>query len=349
MTYSAFLPWMNPTYSCVFRNSLCMKVFSHLSLILLFLAQAPLAKSGEVTFEKLEDRIRVEVDGELFTEWQHKAWKAPYLYPVIGPNGVGVTRNYPMKTGIEGEQEDHPHHRSIRFSHRNVNGMSFWAPDSKQGGHEASIELEKVETMEAGNPGTLVLRNRWMGDGKLVLTEVVTLRFHPLEKREMLMDFDIAMTAGAEDVTFHDEKDGGVSIRVAGSMKVEDRKTKEGKGTIVNSNGQKNSEAWGKKAEWCDYYGPDSTGKTVGVAIFDHPGNLRYPTNWHARTYGLLTANRFGKGFFEAKDGAKRGDGDYTIKAGESLTLRHRFFFHHGDPDSAGVQKQFANYAAESK
>ncbi len=318
-----------------------ISLFSSLLLTAFLLSPA----KAEVTFTGLDDRIRVEVDGELFTEWQHKAWKAPYLYPVIGPNGVNVTRHFPMKDGVEGEQQDHPHHRSIRFSHRNVNGLSFWAPDSKQGGHDAWIELEKIEKMEGGETGELVLRDRWMGDGELVLTEVVTLRFHPLPEREMLMDFDLALTAGEKDVTFYDEKDGGLGIRVAGTMKVEDRKTKEGKGTIRNSRGDENAEAWGKKAEWCDYFGPDPSGNMVGIAIFDHPSNLRYPTNWHARTYGLLTANRFGTGFFEAKDGAKKGDGDYTIKAGETLKLKHRLYFHHGDPEAAKVAEKFADYA----
>ena len=316
-----------------------------LPFVALLFAAAISPIQAEVEITELKDRIRVEVDGELFTEWQHQAWKAPYLYPVIGPNGVNVTRHYPMKEGVEGEQNDHPHHRSIRFSHRNVNGMSFWAPDSKQGGHEAWIELEKVDSITNGKMGEVVLINRWMGDGELVLKERVTLRFHPGKNREMLMDFDTELTAAEKDVTFHDEKDGGLGIRVAGSMKVEDRKTKEGKGTIMNSHGDLNSAAWGKKAEWADYFGPDETGGIVGIAIFDHPSNLRFPTNWHARTYGLMTANRFGTGYFEAKSGAEKGDGDYTIKAGDTLTLKHRLYFHHGSPEKAEVGKRYAEYA----
>lgn len=318
-------------------------LFATLSLSALFLVSA----RAEVAVKELDDRIRIEIDGELFTEWQHQAWKAPYLYPVIGPNGVNVTRHFPMKDGVAGEQQDHPHHRSIRFSHRNVNGMSFWAPDGKQNGVDASIELEKIEKMSGGETGELVLRSRWLGDGKLVLTEVTTLRFHPLPDREVLMDYDVELTAAEEDVTFFDEKDGGLGVRVASTMKVEDRTSKEGRGTIVNSHGDKNAEAWGRPAEWADYYGPDETGKTVGIAMFDHPSNLRYPTNWHARTYGLITANRFGKGYFEAKDGAKKGDGDYTIKAGETLKLKHRLYFHHGDPETAKVAEKFAVYISE--
>lgn len=304
---------------------------------------------SEVTLTEEADHIRVEIDGHLFTTWQHRAWKAPYLYPVIGPNGVNVTRHFPMVDGVPGEQQDHPHHRSIRFSHRNVNGMSFWAPDSKQGGHETRIELEAIEKMASGKVGELVLRSRWLGDGQLVLTETTRLRFLPLPKREVLMDYDVTLVAGAGDVTFHDEKDGGLGVRVAHSMAVDNKVTKANLGTIVNSRGERNAEAWGRRAEWADYCGPDLTGRTVGIAMFDHPSNLRYPTHWHARTYGLITANRFGTGFFEAAEGAKKGDGDHTIKAGESLTLRHRLYFHHGDAEAAGVAEKYRDYVGETR
>lgn len=313
-------------------------------ILAILLIGSPVLSRGNVSFSEGKDSIRVEIDGELFTEWQYSAWSVPYLYPVIGPNGVNITRHFPMKKGVPGEQEDHPHHRSIRFSHRKVNGMSFWSPDSEIGKHETRIELREVEQMEGGETGTLILKNHWIGDDKVMLVERATLRFIPLENRQLLMDYDVSLMAPEVDVTFEDEKDGGLSIRVAGSIKVADHKTKEGNGTILNSRGDRNDEAWGKRAEWCDFFGPDSTGKVVGIAIFDHPDNLRHPTHWHARTYGLLTANRFGTGFFEAKSGAEIGQGDYTIKAGESLTLRHRFYFHHDDPETAGVAEKYAKY-----
>ena len=47
---------------------------------------------ADVQVSELEDRIRVEIDGKLFTEWRHKEWFAPYFYPVVGPNGENITR-----------------------------------------------------------------------------------------------------------------------------------------------------------------------------------------------------------------------------------------------------------------
>src|SRR5882757_6139341 len=99
--------------------------------------------AAEVSLSELEDRIRVSVDGQVFTEWRHKEWAAPFLYPVIGPNGENVTRHYPMKVGMPGEDPDHPHHRSIRFSHSDVNGFNFWwAPGKERTGHTAEVVLE---------------------------------------------------------------------------------------------------------------------------------------------------------------------------------------------------------------
>jgi hypothetical protein len=71
-----------------------------------------------------------------------------------------------------------------------------------------------------------------------------------------------------------------------------------------------------------------SGGEDVGIAIFDHPKNLRHPTYWHARHYGLLAAHPFGLREFTHD---RHQDGSYTIAAGGSLKLRYRVLIHHGD------------------
>lgn len=301
---------------------------------------------ADVQINREDDGFLVKIDGELFTKWETAAWRVPYLYPVIGPDGKNITRHYPMKPGVEGESQDHPHHRSIRFSHRDVNGASFWSPDRPQNGLTVKVDLEEVKEIDSGDKGSLVLVNSWKIDGKEILKETVRLQFIPLPKREVLMDYDITLEA-VEDVTFQDNKDGGLGMRVASTMVVQHRETKTGQGTIVNSNGDRDAAAWGKRAQWADYSGPGYSGETVGIALFDHPSNFRHPVHWHARTYGLMTANRFGTGHFEAKQGAKKGDGDHTIKKGESLTLRHRFYFHHGDAETAGVAGRYEEYVKD--
>lgn len=305
-----------------------------------------LLPAAEVKLTERDDRIRVEIDGRLFTEWRHKEWLGPYFYPVIGPNGQGITRNYPMKDGVPHEAQDHPHHRSLRFAHNDVNGLNFWywRPGRERELSTAEIKLEKIEKLSSGSVGEFVLWNRWLDGDKLVLRLRMHARFIPLERRQVLMDYDVKLFTGDEPVTFGDSKDGGMYVRVAGTMKVQAHRAAGGgefKGTILNSRGHRNADAWGKRAEWVDYFGPDASGRTVGIAMFDHPDNLRFPTHWHARTYGLLAANRFGSKKF---DPDAEISGDHTIPARKSLELRHRFYFHHGDIKTAKVAEHYRLY-----
>ena len=102
---------------------------------------------------------------------------------------------------------------------------------------------------------------------------------------------------------------------------------------------------WGKRAEWCDYFGPVD-GKTVGIAIFDHPGNPRHPTWWHVRDYGLFAANPFGLHDFEKKPAQA---GNMTIAAGKSVTFRYRIYLHEGDDKQAKVAERYQEYARQSQ
>jgi hypothetical protein len=154
------------------------------------------------------------------------------------------------------------------------------------------------------------------------------------------MDFEITIHASeGKKVVMGDTKEGSMAIRLTSTMRVEG---KVAKGHIVNSEGDTDGGAWGKRAKWCDYYGPVE-GETVGVAIFDHPSNPKHPTWWHVRTYGLFAANPFGVHDFERKE---KGVGDITIPAGESLTFKYRFYFHKGDAEQGRVAGYYREYAA---
>ena len=107
--------------------------------------------------------------------------------------------------------------------------------------------------------------------------------------------------------------------------------------------GLKDEALWGKAARWVDYTAPVE-GKVTGIACFDHPSNLRHPTTWHAREYGLIAANPFGLHDFEKKP---KGAGDYVIKKGESLTLRYRWLFHGGDTAAAKIEDRWKKWAGK--
>jgi sugar phosphate isomerase/epimerase len=299
-------------------------------------AQAGGIKRGQgVKIVKADKKLKVEINGKLFTEYNYQDVPRPFFYPVIGPSGVPIIRHWPMKEGKD-EAQDHVHHRSLWFTHGEVNGQDFWG----EGRGSGKIVHEKFDKITSGRDvGIIQSRNKWVArDGKVVCTDTRTQRFYSRPDGQ-LMDFEITFHASQGKVVLGDTKEGSMAIRLAPTMRVEG---KVGRGHIINSEGHRDGSAWGKRAAWCDYYGPVN-GDIVGVAIFDHPKNPKHPTWWHVRTYGLFAANPFGVHNFERKP---KGVGDITIPAGESLTFRYRFYFHKGDAEQAQVAKHYRQYAS---
>jgi hypothetical protein len=167
--------------------------------------------------------------------------------------------------------------------------------------------------------------------------------YAPASPNERMFDFEITLFAGNQDVTLGDTKEGTMAIRLAETMRL---KGKTGHGHIVNSEGVRDEDTWGKRAAWCDYYGPVGD-KTVGVAMFDHPQNPRYPTWWHVRDYGLFAANPTGQHEFEKL--TNKTAGDLTIPAGQSLTFKYRFYFHEGDEKQGAVAEHYKAFVKPAK
>src|SRR6186997_551837 len=98
-------------------------------LLLSMLLAAVCAHAG-VDVKTLEDRVRIEIDGKLFTEYRHTGGPHVYYWPVIGPGGAKMTRSWPMEE-VPGEEHDHIHHRSMWFAHGLVNGADYWSEPGK--------------------------------------------------------------------------------------------------------------------------------------------------------------------------------------------------------------------------
>lgn len=305
------------------------------ALVALIALRISPAAAAEFTVTKYDAGVKIDIDGQPFTEYHTLNGAKPFLWPIIGPTGVEMTRTYPMRLGLNGEKADHPHQRSLWFTHGEVNGVNFWAETP---GHGTTVHREWV-TVEGGPQATLVSRNDWVGpDAKKHLEDERKLVFRSGPDSRSI-DFDITLKATAGPVKFGDTKEGSFGIRVPTVMDVN---SKQG-GKIVNSAGQTDDDAWGQAAPWVDYHGPVG-GETVGVAILNHPQSFRYPTYWHVRTYGLFAANPFGLHDFKKSPDV---DGSHTIPAGDSITLRYRVLFHRGDEKSAAVAEAFKAYAEE--
>ncbi|MEX2114366.1 MAG: PmoA family protein [Pirellulales bacterium] len=290
------------------------------------------AASAEITVEESPLGVAVSIDGQPFTSYLIKSKSKPVLWPIIGPTGKRVTRNWPMETDVPGETDrDHPHQRSLWFTHGDVNGIDFWSEG------KGRIEHREFVKVSGGPEAVIVTKNDWLSpDGsRRICQDQRTMRFGG-DKDRRWIDFEVAITASDGPVVFGDTKEGSFGVRTASSMRVD---AKQG-GRIVNSEGQENQAAWGKPAAWVDYQGPVD-GEQQGIAILNHPSSFRFPTHWHVRTYGLFAANPFGLNDFTA--GAEKGEA--TLPEGETLTLRYRVLLHTGDEKSAGIAQAFADYA----
>lgn len=307
--------------------------------------------------EKTDAGVTVNLNGELFTNYVIGEANKPYLWPVIGPTGDPITRAYPM-ADVEGERKDHPHHRSFWFGHQEVGGFDTWherltIEERAKGKPEklkemlavlgATVHREFVEASASddGKTATIVTKNDYADNkGKVMCSDVRTLTFQTGDDDSRIIDFDITFHGGKTPTLLGDAKDAGFSVRVPTSMDVDS----EPGGNILNSGGDSDKDAWGKRAKWCSYFGPvGDKGEKVAVTILNHPKSFRYPTPWHVRSYGLFTANAFGTKSLDKE----AEDGSLSLKPGDTLTLRHRVIFHKGDADAKQIDAAFAEYAKE--
>lgn len=293
------------------------------------------SRAPGVELEKDGNSIFVSIDGLPFTAYRFpEDGRKPYLWPVLADGETGVTRDWPMVEG--GESRDHVHQKSMWTAYGDVNGVDTWG----EAGSKAGYQTVKDVSFGSGDAyGWIVSENVWEdGDHKPLLDETREYRFYSTRSEAMrFFDVRVTFTASYGDVKFGDTKEGGIfALRIRPEMQANK------KGVITNALGGKGEkECWGKAAAWCDYSGAIEGVGTFGAAVFDHPDNLRHPTRWHVRNYGLMGANCFGLSYFVGED----ENGDYTVNDQESLTFNYRVYFHHGNADEAKVAEHYALYA----
>jgi hypothetical protein len=294
---------------------------------------APEGGRGIAEVRERQDRLDVVFDETLAASYHFGPSVArPFVNPLRGPEGKSVLR--PPVPADNPQKLDHVHHRGLWVSHGDTNGCDNW---SEQPGHGRTVH----RAFEQTTGGPVFAELRVLGDwvdhsGRKILEEKRSITFYRLPEDSRIVDHRTVLTATEGEVVFKDTKESGLlSVRVATSMEVPHG------GRIENAYGGVNeAETWGKRAQWCDYSGMVE-GVHVGVAVMDHPSNIRHPTYWHVRDYGLMTANFFGLAAFH---GDKRKSGTYILPAGESMDLRHRVLVHAGSASAGRVRERYLNY-----
>ena len=298
---------------------------------------AALEMAKALTLVNQKDKIDVVSQGRVLTSfWYADELTKPILYPVCTASGVILTRGFPYEK-IEGESTDHPHHTGIFFSYDQVNNEGFW----NNANTPPQIKITDVSTeLLADGQAVINATMDWTAkDGKVLLKENRQMTFQATDWGYSI-DFDIDLTANSQKIIFTDNKEGMFAVRLADWFK-----ENGGTGKYFDSQGRKGSgEIWGHRAKWVAFQGPKD-GKTVGIAIMNHPASVNYPTFWHVRDYGLFSANPLGQLVFEKDTGVKDPKPlSLTLEPGQKAYFKFKVLIYDKDMTPPDIDKEFTKF-----
>ena len=275
-----------------------------------------------INYEYVENRVEVSLREKPFMTFNYGVdYPKPFINPIFTPDGKNMLRD-PLPPYIDGE---HPWQRGLTLMQGAINGVDCWGEFDRPGfGRTVQDEMSI-------NQGPLSLSiatgNTWYEGDRPLMSDRRWYRLFDTNRDAVILDILFTVITDHGPVTIGSTKEGGfLNIRVNPTMNASEN------GRMFNSYGA-NDEigCWSRRAQWMDYYGPIGQ-ETVGFAIFDHPDNLRYPTAWHVRDYGLFAANCW-----------MLWD-DYHCAANTETSFRWRIVIHTGDTKSAAIANRFLDY-----
>ncbi len=296
----------------------------------------------DLNVDEQNKKVEVFADGQLFTAYIYPDnVKKPVLWPLVSPKGNILTRSYPM-LNKEGDRTDHPPHVGIWFNYGDVNGLDFWnnsearpKEDSHLYGNIQHVSVEKAAGGEGS--GNLSTRSLWLSPvGETLLNEKSSFNFYAKDQLRII-DRSTTLVSMVDTVLFRDNKEGLFAIRVARELElpsqgvtqlidshgniteVENSENNLVKGNYRSSDGLTGEKVWGTRSKWMKL-SSEINGEPVSVVIIDHPSNPGYPTYWHARGYGLFSANNLGQSVFSKGV----NELNFQLAKGESVEFKHR-------------------------
>lgn len=273
---------------------------------------------GAITFASSSDRVDIFAGGQPFATYVFDDDKIsrPYFCNLHAPCGTLVTR--PLPPG-PGDLDDHPQmHPGLWLAFGDLNGQDNWRLKARVK-HGEFVE----EPHTSNGRGTFAVRNRYLTvAGDRVICEEVCRYTCLATPTATILRWDSTFTPGEEPLVFGDQEEMGLGVRMATAI----AESSDQDGLLTNSKGQTTAgDVWGQPAAWCDYSGVVD-GKPVGITIAGHPDNFR-ASWWHARDYGLMLANPFGRAAMKQGPPSR-----VVVKPEESLQLRFAVIVHNGRP-----------------
>ncbi len=301
-----------------------------------------------ITENKAQQRVDIMVDGRPFTSYIYPdELMKPVLYPLRTAKGTLVTRGWPLDARA-GERVDHPHHVGMWFNYGDVNGLDFWnnstaIPQVKKDKY-GTIRHVAVNRMSADDDRAILeVTMHWQKpDGTSLIKQESKYIF--TDKGDVrAIELLTKLTVLKEDISFKDNKEGLLGIRVARELEhpsntpeiftdangvatgIAKMNNNGVTGKYRNSEGVEGEAAWGIRSKWVNLNGKIGE-EPVSLVIIDHPQNVGFPAYWHARGYGLFAVNPLGqKEFSKGKETL-----DYKLKAGQSVVFKYKVLINSG-------------------
>ncbi len=266
-----------------------------------------------VAFKQKPDRLLITIGGKPFASYVYgdNGITRPYFAHVRSPGGIQVTRNHPPIRGQD--PTDHATmHPGIWLTFGDISGNDYWRLKARTV-HDGFV----VQPAGAAGRGSFTVRNCYVSaeGNKTICLE--RCRYNVVTRPAgYLLTYESTFTSQEGDFYFGDQEEMGLGIRVATPISV-----REG-GQITDSENRRDEKGvWGRQADWCDYSGTVN-GKRVGIAIIPAPSNFR--RSWyHARDYGLLVANPFGRNAMTNGEKSK-----VVVRKGEEFRLGYGVFIY---------------------
>jgi hypothetical protein len=268
--------------------------------------------------------------------WAHR--RKPHLHPVATPAGHVLTRVEPP---------DHPWQRGLWFSVKFVDGDNFWEEGLDKWGvirHDGPPEVSYHDDGGGAVEGDLV----WIRSDResVALRERRRWTHVPIDGASYAIDLDTTLVAPEGAVLDRSPFSGlwggysGLTLRGRNDW----RDTR-----LLFDDGTRTDRVTPHPARWCDITGTIDVGDgdgegeaTVGMALLDHPGNLRHPPPFYASS----KAPDYGdEGWTNFVNPAFLWHGPHTLAPGEALRLRYRVVVHDGELDGASLDDTWRRWS----
>jgi hypothetical protein len=291
------------------------------------------SNSGHFGWRQTDNSLALVSDGNVVWQLNYdRKEDKPYFHPVALTDGTVLTELRPP---------DHPWHRGLWWSWKFINRVNYWEDDPNTFLAPGRNEITDMRVKTHGdNSADVEIAVSYHPPGRPpVLTEKRLLKVGPPDKSGgYQIDWTSVFTAGDKNVLLDrtpilGEPQGvewggyaGLSVRLANSASG---------WKVVDSDGYRyGRERNNARARWLDYT-IEAAGRPAGIAVLDHPSNLRHPTPWYVILGKDMRYFSPALLFYEP----------YTLPSGKTLTLHYRILIHPGRTDKDLMEKEWQKFS----